>query len=378
MLRTHRYLFHAIISFAALCATSSAASAHAGETFDDWQWNVWSFEPAVVIPTALVALAYATGVVRRRAIKTSWQLWQHAAFAGGLAGVYLALESPADYVAEHLFLAHQIQHMLLRVIGPAFIALSAPQAMLVAGLPAALRRGALTPLAGNGTLGRLFGWLTSPVIVTILFIAALYVSAIPAVSRRRAARRPHPRHHARHHADRRASVLVADLRPAAGAGRAFLRVRLMMLWISILSNIGLGAYTTLKGDVLYPAYDIVGRLFDIAPLTDEMVGGFIIWVPSSMMAVIAVLIVVHMWGRQETRADTLRETSPGARRALSDHRRGAGGERAGRSNVLAIGVAAFMAAVFAMAIFAGVLSHLNSTHHGLLAHSLSAAPTVIR
>ena len=78
----------------------------------------------------------------------------------------------------------------------------------------------------------------------------------------------------------------------------------------MLSNIGLGAYTTLKSVLLYPAYDIVGRLFDIAPLTDEMTGGFIIWMPSSMMCVLAVLIVIHRWGKQETRADEKRLTSP--------------------------------------------------------------------
>ena len=35
--------------------------------FDDDVWNVWAFEPSVLIPLALVALIYAAGVLRRGA-----------------------------------------------------------------------------------------------------------------------------------------------------------------------------------------------------------------------------------------------------------------------------------------------------------------------
>ena len=115
--------------------TVRAASAHTGEAFDDGTWNIWAFEPAVLIPLALLGLVYAAGVLRRGATKGTLQLWRHAAFAGGVFSIFIALKSPADYVAEHLFMAHQVQHMLLRMIAPMLIALSAPQAMLIAGLP---------------------------------------------------------------------------------------------------------------------------------------------------------------------------------------------------------------------------------------------------
>lgn len=50
-------------------------------------------------------------------------------------------------MAEHSFSMHQIQHLRLRMIAPMLIALSAPQAMLIAGLPGSLRRNALAPRA---------------------------------------------------------------------------------------------------------------------------------------------------------------------------------------------------------------------------------------
>ncbi len=123
---------------------------------------------------------------------------------------------------------------------------------------------------------------------------------------------------------------------------------------------------------------MVGRLFDVPPLTDEMVGGFIIWMPSSMMCVVAVLIVIHCWGRQETRADEKRQTSAAHAALYPTTGAQLRAQAKRKNNVLAIGIAAFMAAVFAAAIFAGVLSHLDTERHGLFVHAAAAPHSVVR
>ena len=361
----------------ALLLTAGAAAAHTGRNgFDDDVWNVWAFEPSVLIPAALVALVYVAGVLRRDAVHEARQWWRHAAFAGGVVAVVAALESPVDYVAEHLFMMHQVQHMLLRMIAPMLIALSAPQAMMIAGFPrTAAARAALTPLFGNAALRGLFGWLTGPVVLTILYIAALVVWEVPAYHD--AALLNDNIHDTMHVTMLIAGLIfwwrIFDLRPAPAGWRY--GTRLTMLLFVMLSNIGLGAYTTLKSVLLYPAYDIVGRLFDIPPLTDEMTGGFIIWMPSSMMCVLAVLIVIHRWGMQETRADEKRMTSP-AHAALYPV---TGAEMVARTRsgnvALGIGVGAFVLAVFASAIFAGVLDHriYARTQHALSARKRRCA-----
>jgi putative membrane protein len=73
----------------------------------------------------------------------------------------------------------------------------------------------------------------------------------------------------------------------------------VLLFAAIVSNILLGAITVFKSAVLYNAYDIEGRLFGIAPLTDETAGGFILWVPASMMLIITIIIVVYDWNLTE-------------------------------------------------------------------------------
>ncbi|MDQ7079343.1 MAG: cytochrome c oxidase assembly protein [Paracoccaceae bacterium] len=75
-------------------------------------------------------------------------------------------------------------------------------------------------------------------------------------------------------------------------------LRQLMLTGTIVSNILIGSLTTMKSMVLYSAYGDE-RLFGLHPLADESVGGYIMWVPSSMMALTAILIVFHKWGKDE-------------------------------------------------------------------------------
>lgn len=355
---------------------TSSASAHIGQPqSEDAVWNTWTLTPDIIIGTALIGLVYARGVARRRSIDDRARRWRHAAFAAGLAAVFLALASPIDYMAEHLFAVHQIQHLLLRMIGPMLIALSAPLATLIGGLPSGLRHNALVPILSNRGVQRAFSFLTNRTVTTILYVAALYTWQYPRYHN--AALLNTSMHYLMHATMLAAGLLfwwrVFDLRPAP-TGLTY-GTRLMMLWIVILSNIGLGAYTTLKSEVLYSAYDVTGRLFGIRPLTDELVGGFVIWIPSSMMCLIAVILVIHMWGRHETRVEEKRTIWSSANSTVL-HRPATGAElieqARPKNRALAIGFLVFVITVFATAIFVGVLNHLNGTaRYGLFGRAIS-------
>jgi putative membrane protein len=60
---------------------------------------------------------------------------RHLAFFGGLAALFIALQSPIEPISDHLFVAHQVEHMLLRTGAPMLLMLAAPQAALLRGLP---------------------------------------------------------------------------------------------------------------------------------------------------------------------------------------------------------------------------------------------------
>lgn len=342
----------------------------------------WEFEPDIFIMTLLACVIYAAGIVRRPVTSDHLRLWRHALYFGGVFAVFVSLDSPVDAMADHLFWIHQIQHMLLRMIGPMLIALSAPQAMLISGLPSVLRRGALAPFAGSGALQRIFRLLTNATAVTVLFIAALYFWQYPPYHN--AAILNDGMHYTMHITMLAAGLLfwwrIFDMRPPP-MGFSY-GTRLMMLWIVTLSQIGLGAYTTLKSEVLYPAYGVAGRLFGMNPLTDELIGGFIIWVPSSMMCLLAAILVIHLWGVHETRADEKRLAWSASNSAALRYPT-TGAELLARARpknrMLAIGVAAFAISIFGLAIFVGVLNHLNGeTRNGLLAHAVAAPHAAVR
>ena len=376
--RAARLLLFSGWASAAIAISVRPSWAH-GDAGGDAAWNIWTLTPDIAIPTLLIVGVYITGVLRRGVVAARVATWRHIAFASGVAAILVALESPVDGLADHLFSVHQVQHLLLRMIGPMLVALSAPQAMLVRGLPAGVRRNVLAPVLANGVVQRIFAALTRPVSVTLIFIAALYVWEVPRIQD--AAILNDGVHYTMHVTMLAAGLLfwwrVFDVRPAPMSTPY--GARLMMLWVVTLSNIVLGAFTTLKTMPLYPAYDIAGRLFGIRPLADESIGGFVIWVPGSMMCLAAVIVVINLWGRHETRMDEARRRSPGGAPAYPT----TGAELVAgarlKNRTLAVGVGSFALAVFATAILASVLYHIDSAAKpDLLVHAPPQTRSVIR
>jgi putative membrane protein len=353
----------AIAVAGAVVLAAAPALAHGSVPPGASPWSVWSLTPEMVLGTGLLAALYIAGLRRRRARAAPVEIWRGVAFFTGLAVVFLALQSPIDSTAERSFLMHQIQHLLIRMIGPMLILLSAPQGTLVAGTPDRLQRKLLAPIVANASVQGVIGFLTRPVIVTILFVGLLYFWQIPWLHA--VALLSTPVHYFMH-----MTLLVSaflffwrlfDPRPAPAGARY--GVRLMMIWIMVLSNILLGAYLAMKSTVLYPVYDVVGRLWFTA-LSDERLGAATIWIPGSMMGLAALLIVIHMWARHETREEQRRQAK------LARHGHGWNAppmtaaeliaEAAPKNRVMAFGLAAFVLTIFASTIMVGVINLILS------------------
>ena len=68
---------------------------HAGEPI----MAMWQFEPEIVAGLAIAAVLYIAGV--RRGSAGKW--WRNALFFGGLGALALALLSPIEPLADHVF-----------------------------------------------------------------------------------------------------------------------------------------------------------------------------------------------------------------------------------------------------------------------------------
>lgn len=308
---------------------------------------MWQFEPEIVAGLLIAAALYITGV--RKGADDRW--WRHALFFGGLVALAAALLSPIEPLADHVFAIHQVEHMLLRSIGPMLILLSHPQAVLMRGMPEWLRRGAVGPLVANRGMRRVFGFLSQPAIATILFVGISWFWMLPhwhdiAILNQ-------PIHYTWH-----VTLLVSGLfffsvifDPRSAPAGPRLGTRLVMFWCAAMGNILLGAFLTFKTLPLYHAYDIMGRMFGLNALTDEQIGGLTMWIPGCMMFAISAILILHRWGVDEERAAARRERL-GTSRAY-EAERAANLRKSNRA--LAVGLSSFAMLVLLVALTSAVL-----------------------
>ena len=312
--------------------------------------SAWQFTPDIVLVTLLVAVLYGVGLWRSRNKQQATRRWHGVSFYAGLAAMFLALQSPIDTFSEHVFALHQVQHMLLHSLGPMLLMLAAPQGLLIAGIPEWLRRYVLAPVISSRAVRATFGFVSRPAVATLLFVGTLYFWQIP---------RYHDLavlndavHYSMHVTMLAAGLVffwrVFDPRPAP-LGTRYL-VRATMLWVTICTNILIGAFLTFKTEALYPAYDALGRLWVQNALQDELLGGLTIWIPSTMMCVVALLIVIRMWGGHETKRESWRQRGIMAAVGSFEPPGNPGRQAQSRNRALAIRLVVISLTVFAAII----------------------------
>ena len=234
-----------------------------------------ALSPIVLALTAGLVWLYMRGANRPRLVRERVGLIRHTLFAAGASLLVLAFVGPLATFVPRLFAAHQVQHLLIRLLGPMLIVLAHPRPVLLAGLPPGMRRG-------------LRQGLSRPALSMLLHNAALAMPPLALAA-----------HLGMTLAGLNFFAVVLDRRDAPeGATQS---LRLLALVGVILSNILLGSLTTMKETVLYTGYDIAGRLWGITPLADETTGGYTIWVPSSFVIIAAIILVFNGWNAAEVR-----------------------------------------------------------------------------
>lgn len=283
-----------------------SARAHVQTQVPSSFWGDWPLQPWVAVPALLAVVCYAVGAYRLRHRDSAPTRAARLAFYTGVATVFIALQTPLDALAEHLFSVHQLQHLLMRTLAPMLLMLAVPAPALIAGLPELARRRILAPLLHVAGVRAFFGFMGRPFVATVVYVGTLYAWQVPEWHD---AALLNERLHDWMHFTMFASGMfffwsVFDPQPAPW-GVPFSR-RILMLGAALFANLPIGALTTLKGNVWYPAYDHLGRAFHQPAAADELLGGLVLWILASMMGVVAVLLVLHRWGRAEQKIEDRR------------------------------------------------------------------------
>jgi cytochrome c oxidase assembly factor CtaG/cytochrome c2 len=283
---------------AAAALTLAAAPAFAAEARD----TAWSFEPWVVANLALAAIWYAAGVVRlHRRLDPNREnrplAGGHiAAFAAGIATLFVVLVSPIDSIADQLFWVHMVQHLALLLIAAPLLVLGRPViAFLWAFGPQGRKLVGRTWTALG--LRRTVNALMHPILVWLLFCGAFVVWHFPGPYQWALANEGV---HTLEHLSFFVTALMFWSIVIEPSGRRRLNYGPTLVFIitaAILSGLP-GALIALAPRPLYPAHAAGDAAWGLSPLADQQLAGIVMWIPGGLVYLTAVGFVFLKWLQQ--------------------------------------------------------------------------------
>jgi putative membrane protein len=253
-----------------------------------------TLDPLQLGPIVLVGAMYAVRVRtlagRGRPVRPAKQAW----FYVGLAIVVVALASPIHSLGEtRLFYMHMTQHLLLGDLAPLAIVL---------GLDGAILR----PLLAFPPVHRL-RWLAHPAVALPLWVVNLYVWHIPSLYEAALA------HDAVHALQHQLFFLTGALMWAAvveplpgpawfGTGWKAVYVLAVRVAGAVLANLFIWS-----SRAFYDAYAAGERAAGISPVTDQTIGGLIMFVEGGVVTLVAFGWLFMRWTRDAELRQTLVE-----------------------------------------------------------------------
>ena len=266
--------------------------------------SYWPFEPVVLIGVTVAAVLYLVGGIGRpRRHKASLSgRWRSAAFWLGLLSILLALQSPIDMLARQLFWMHMVQHLLLMVVAAPLLALAAPWTRLWRALPLGLRRSVARPLFLHLRLAPL-RWIYHQVaragVIWVLAAANLWLWHLPALYDLTLGN--HLVHHLEHGLFLGLGLAfwahVFDQHPfRAPLGTL---ARASYVFFALVQSWGLAAVLSFATGPFYAYAQLPSRPGGISALTDQQMGGGMMWVPGAITYSIVFIALLFQWLAEE-------------------------------------------------------------------------------
>jgi putative membrane protein len=258
----------------------------------------------------LTCAAYARRAQRLAGRGQRVPVWKQGAFYLGIAALLASLISPLDTQAEtRLFYAHMVQHLMIGELAPLLIVL---------GLNGPLLR----PLLAIGVLARL-RWLLNPLLALPLWAFNLYVWHLPALYE--AALRSDALHLFEHGCFFWAGIFMWGALIEPLPGPSWFNSGAKMAYVLTVRALGcaiLGNILIWTGTPLYPYYRAGEHLSGIAPLTDQQVGGAIMFIWGAFVTIALFSWFFLRWAREAELRQSLLEAGADPRSATRAARYG--------------------------------------------------------
>jgi cytochrome c oxidase assembly factor CtaG len=284
----------------------------------------WTWAWLMALGIAVAAGLYIAGLVVMRRRGDRWPIRRGVSFLlGGLGSIAVATMSALGTYDTVLLSVHMVQHMILMMVAPLFLALGAPVTLALRTLPTRPRAMLLAVLHSH--VARV---LTFAPLVLALFIAtpvALYYSQFYELTLRSGF------WHAFLHLHfiiigclLMWSLLGIDPIP----GRVSYPFRLLILFLMLPFHAFLGisimSSTELIAEDWYLSFN---RAWPPSPLDDQYLAGGILWASGDVIALVILIALFAQWyvssqreaRREDRRLDRLERLQRAPARSLSPH-----------------------------------------------------------
>jgi putative copper resistance protein D len=258
----------------------------------------WHFELVPAVGVLVVAGLYLYGVHRLRSRGDSWSPWRTVMFVGlGLGSFVVATQSALAAYDTVLFSVHMVQHMVLAMLTPVFLALGAPITLALRTLPRGGRR-----LLLSAVHSRVAKVLTFPLVAGALFVAnpfALYLTGWYEATLRSGLL---------HDLNHLHFVLIGCLWfwPLLGLdpvpGRIPYPLRLLAVFTTMPLHAFLGvAIMSSTALIAGDWYAEVDRSWGPSLKRDQEIGGGILWATGDLVALVVLGVLFVQWARESAR-----------------------------------------------------------------------------
>src|SRR5215831_10605647 len=263
----------------------------------------WMLDPTLICLMALMVLIYVPGWLRLRQQKPEqFGASRPLAFFAGLMSIFLAVCSPLDAFANLLLTAHMIQHLLLMMVAPPLLLFSDPFLPLLRGLPTKVSKHGFGPFLAWKTLSSFGRRLTHPLVCWMGFVCTTTAWHLPPMYE--LALRSETLHSVEHVCFLATGLLFwwPVIQPWPSRAQWPRWTMIPYLFLADFQNTALSAYLIFCDRVVYPTYATAPRLPGLSALEDQAAAGAIMWVPGSLVFLIAVGVITINVASSRSRA----------------------------------------------------------------------------
>jgi putative membrane protein len=191
-----------------------------------------------------------------------------------------------DLGDSYLFSAHMVQHLMLAfVVAP----------LLIMGVSSEMLR----PLLEIRGIRSVAQWITAPTHCFAIFNIVVAGWHLPPLYNYALAH--HPAHIVQHLMFLAASVVMwwPVLSPVPELPRLSYPGQMLYLFLLSIPMAIVSVYISYADTVLYPMYASAPRVWGISPMTDQMIGGLIMWIPGGLFFYTIISIVFFRWQQHD-------------------------------------------------------------------------------